>query len=197
MSDVPDHFRDLDRALGAIRFEPPASFGTELAGRARRGEAPRPAPGGARLALAAAGLAAGLALLAIGVPAVRRHGVVTTDHCCFDLDGGGVADDGVRIRARRDAEVQQLWVYEDVDRSGGLTPTDVVRLERGGKPTLTGAGLHGLVTLEHCCLDFDGGGPDDDGLLVIGVPPDRVVMAAIFERGKSNRIGTSARLPLR
>ncbi|MBA3259286.1 MAG: hypothetical protein H0T68_07475, partial [Gemmatimonadales bacterium] len=40
-----------------------------------------------------------------------------------------------------------------------------------------------LVTIERCCLDFDGGGPDDDGLLVIGVPPDRIVMAAIYETG--------------
>ena len=35
------------------------------------------------------------------------------------------------------------------------------------------ASAAGLVTIEHCCLDFDGGGPADDGLLVLGVPPDR------------------------
>ncbi len=45
-----------------------------------------------------------------------------------------------------------------------------------------GASAAGLVTIEHCCVDFDGGGPADDGLVVIGVPPDRVVMAAIYER---------------
>lgn len=38
-----------------------------------------------------------------------------------------------------------------------------------------------LITIRHCCLDFDGGGPDDDGLLVLGVPPDRVMMAALYE----------------
>ena len=45
----------------------------------------------------------------------------------------------------------------------------------------------GLVTTEHCCLDFDGGGPSDDALLVIGVPPDRVMMAAIYERRPGGR----------
>ena len=49
------------------------------------------------------------------------------------------------------------------------------------------ASAAGLVTIEHCCLDFDGGGPADDGLLVIGVPPDRVVMAAIYERTAGSR----------
>jgi hypothetical protein len=48
---------------------------------------------------------------------------------------------------------------------------------------LTTARLARLVTLERCCPDFDGGGPSDDGSLVVGVPPDRVVMAAISERG--------------
>lgn len=38
-----------------------------------------------------------------------------------------------------------------------------------------------LITIRHCCVDFDGGGPDDDGLLVVGVAPDRVMMAALYE----------------
>jgi len=189
MSDAPDDLRDLDRALRAVRFEPPSSFGAELAGRARRGEAPRPSPRDARPALVAACvLAAGLAALAVGLPRLGGRQLVTIDRCCYDLDGGGVADDGVRIVARRDAEVRQLLVYEDADRSGGFTPADVVRLERDGGPALAQAGLAGLVTLERCCLDFDGGGSQDDGLLVIGVPPDRVVMAAIFERREHSRL---------
>jgi hypothetical protein len=78
-------------------------------------------------------------------------------------------------------------VYEDTDRSGGFTPADVVRLDRGGELALAAAGVEGLTTLERCCLDFDGGGRADDGLLVLGVPPDRVLMAAIFERAASRR----------
>ena len=59
-----------------------------------------------------------------------------------------------------------------------------------------GAAAPGLVTIERCCLDFDGGGPSDDGLLVIGVPPDRVVMAAIYERPAGTAAGAAA-APLR
>jgi hypothetical protein len=184
VSDAPDDLRELDRRLRGIRFEPPASFGAELAGRVARGERPRPTgpPGRRRALLVSAALAAGGAALALGLPAVGRPAPVTIDRCCYDLDGGGAEDDGVRIVARRDAEVHRLWVYEDLDRSGGFTRGDVVRLERGGTPSLTEAAGGGLVTIQRCCLDFDGGGPNDDGLLVVGVPPDRVVMAAIYER---------------
>jgi hypothetical protein len=61
------------------------------------------------------------------------------------------------------------------------------------------ASAAGLVTIEHCCLDFDGGGPADDGLVVLGVPPDRVVMAAIYERpaGEGHRPAASGGFPLR
>ena len=38
----------------------------------------------------------------------------------------------------------------------------------------------------------DLGGPSDDALLVIGVPPDRVMMAAIYERRAVNRPGPKA-----
>jgi hypothetical protein len=142
---------------------------------------------------AAGALAAGLGAVALAGPTLTRHPEVTVDRCCWDLDGGGQADDGVRVVARRDAEVRRLWVYEDADHSGGLTGADVVRLERGAAPALTASGVPGLVTRERCCLDFDGGGPADDGVLVIGAPPDRIVMAAIFERPAHG----AARLPLR
>jgi hypothetical protein len=190
VSDLPDDLRDLDRRLAAVRFEPRGSLGAELAGRARRGEPPQ---NGAplrvrRLLMATTVLAAGLAAVALGLPALGRRPEVTVDRCCYDLDGGGAADDGVRIVARPDADVRHLTVYEDADGSGGLTPADVVRLERGGQPALAEAGVEGLTTVERCCLDFDGGGREDDGLLVLGVPPDRVVMAAIFEHVAARRL---------
>jgi hypothetical protein len=73
-----------------------------------------------------------------------------------------------------------------------------VRLDRGGTPAMQEASAAGLVTIEHCCLDFDGGGPADDGLLILGVPPDRVVMAAIYERTAGDeRPAGSAGFPLR
>ena len=198
MSQPPDDLRDVDRALRAVRFEPRASLGPEIAGRAGRGESPRARPRRGRRGLAAAvALAAGLAAVWIGLPVLRRGSPVTVDRCCYDLDGGGAADDGIRVVAHRDAEVQRLWIYEDQDRSGGLTPGDVVRLERGGAPALAETGTGGLVTREHCCVDFDGGGPADDGVLVIGVPPDRVLMAAIYERERVAEPGAPARFPLR
>jgi hypothetical protein len=198
VSQPPDDLRDVDRALRAVRFEPRASLGPEIAGRAGRGESPRARPRRGRRGLAAAvALAAGLAAVWIGLPVLRRGSPVTIDRCCYDLDGGGAADDGIRVVAHRDAEVQRLWIYEDQDRSGGLTPGDVVRLERGGAPALAETGTGGLVTREHCCVDFDGGGPADDGVLVIGVPPDRVVMAAIYERERMAQPGAPTRFPLR
>jgi hypothetical protein len=45
-------------------------------------------------------------------------------------------------------------------------------------------------------VDLDGGGPSDDGLLVIGVPPDRIVMAAIYEH-RTDAGGRARRAPLR
>jgi hypothetical protein len=52
---------------------------------------------------------------------------------------------------------------------------------------MNGMASLGAVAIEHCCIDFDGGGPNDDGLLVVGVPPDRVLMAAIYETGAGAR----------
>jgi hypothetical protein len=114
---------------------------------------------------------------------VSGRAVVTVDRCCYDLDGGGPADDGVLVLARRDSKIHRLRVYEDFDGSGSYTPGDLVRLDRGGKPAILSSRGEGIVTTERCCIDFDGGGPDDDGLLVIGVPPNRVLMAAIYETG--------------
>ena len=136
------------------------------------------------LAIAAvAVLTAGGALALANVGSFTHADAVTVDRCCYDLDGGGDADDGVLILAERDDRVHRLRVYEDLDGSRSFTPADLVRLDRGAKPAVHGLAGKGIVTIERCCLDFDGGGPDDDGLLVIGVPPDRVLMAAIYETG--------------
>jgi hypothetical protein len=123
------------------------------------------------------------------VLALPRPSPVTVDRCCFDLDGGGDADDGVRIVAERDAAVHRLQVYEDRDGSRGLSAGDLMRLDRGGAPAMRADLPDQLVTIRRCCVDLDGGGPPDDALLVIGVPPDRVVMAAIYERRTDPRRG--------
>jgi hypothetical protein len=156
-------------------------------GRLRRGERSKAAVPPRRRRPALAALVAAV-LLAAGLALVlQAPGTVVVDRCCYDLDGGGDMDDGVVVFAERDAKVHQLRVYEDLDRSGDFTAGDLTRLDRGASPAMQEAAAEGLVTIEHCCLDFDGGGPADDGLLVLGVPPDRVIMAAIYDRSSRGR----------
>jgi hypothetical protein len=196
--DVPPELAEMDRQLRGIRFHPRASLGPEVLGRLRRGERPKGAVPPRRRRPALAALAATLVLAAGTMLALRGSGRVVVDRCCYDLDGGGEADDGVVVFAERDAKVHQLRVYEDLDGSASFTPGDLVRLDRGGSPAMQEASAAGLVTIEHCCLDFDGGGPADDGLLILGVPPDRVVMAAIYERRVGDdRAAAAAGFPLR
>jgi hypothetical protein len=204
MSDdqgLPPDLEELERQLSGIRFQPRASLGPEILGGIRR----RESPDGRRRQWfplqpgAAAGVAASFLLLAGLVVYLRPAASVVVDRCCYDLDGGGVEDDGVLIVAERDARVHRLQVYEDRDRSHHSSPGDLIRLDRGSAPAMGTGAAEGLVTTRHCCIDLDGGGPSDDALLVIGVPPDRVVMAAIYEestRGLRHQESPSA-LPLR
>jgi hypothetical protein len=181
----PDE-EELDRRLRSIQFEPRASLGAEIRGRAERGEEPRrfPSRRGRILALGSVAAIAGIGALVIGILTLRPPAPLTVDRCCQDLDGGGDADDGVVVVSRNGVSVQYLKIYEDLDRSGGYTPGDPVRFLRQGAPTVTGP-IEGTRTTEFCCLDYDGGGPSDDALLVMGLPPDRITMAAIYERRSS------------
>jgi hypothetical protein len=188
--------RELDRRLRDIAFAPRASLGPEILGRLRRGERPGAAAPGRRPLRGLAAIAAALVVAASGALALRSPASVTVDRCCYDFDGGGEADDGVVVLAEPDARVHQLRIYEDLDRSRTFTQGDLIRLDRGDSPAMHRAATEGLVTIEHCCLDFDGGGPADDGLVVIGVPPDRVVMAAIYERRAGEGAGSTG-FPLR
>lgn len=187
MTEVPDDLRDLHRKLGAIGFSPRASFGPELLGRLRRGDEPRHrSPRNARRNLMVAAVTVLTAGAAVGLGRLVSplwRDAVTVDRCCYDLDGGGDEDDGVLVLAERDDRLHRLRIYEDLDGSRTYTEGDLVRFDRGGKPSILSAGEDGFVTIKRCCVDLDGGGPDDDGLLVIGVPPDRVLMAAIYETG--------------
>ena len=188
--------RELDRRLRDIAFAPRASLGPEILGRVRRGELPAGAGPPRRRRQALATITAALLAATAGAILLRATGSVTVDRCCYDLDGGGDADDGVLVLAERDARVHHLRIYEDLDRSRSFTESDLVRLDRGASPAMHRVATGGLVTIEHCCVDFDGGGPADDGLVIIGVPPDRVVMAAIYERRPGDAAG-SAGFPLR
>ncbi len=201
MTEMPDELRELHRKLGSVSFIPRASFGPELMGRLQRGDEPRGtssrSPRRNLMAAAVAVLAIGAAVGVARLVATPWGDRVSIDRCCYDLDGGGNADDGVLVLAERDDRVHRLRIYEDLDGSGSYTASDLVRLDRGGKPSILSAGGDEVITTKRCCLDFDGGGPDDDGLLVIGVPPDRVLMAAIYETGGKADAGSSAAWLLR
>ncbi len=183
MSTPPEDLRDLDRMLQGVRFEPRASLGPEITGRWRRGESPRAAPARRWIGIAAAMAMVGLGLFIFWLAALQPLRAYAIDRCCQDLDGGGDADDGLMVVARRGTEVRRLAIYEDRDGSRTFTPGDAIRFDRAGRPVVTTPLLPGVVTTEFCCLDYDGGGPSDDALVVMGLPPDRISMAAIYERG--------------
>lgn len=190
MSDLPpDDLRDLDRHLRQIRFQPRASLGAELVGRFQRGD--RGAPAGPRFSrqqrLGGIGGLLVLALAASWVIIVQPLNQLTVDRCCQDLDGGGDADDGILVVTRKGTDVKYLTVYEDRDGSRGFSAGDPVRYTREAGPVLNGPIHPQARTVEFCCLDYDGGGPADDALMIVNLPPDRITMAAIIERGTQQR----------
>ena len=188
MSGPPDDLQDLDRLLRAVRFEPRASLGAEVTGRWRRGERPaEPGRIGPRLALslAAAALLIGLGLFTFWLLALRPLGAVTVDRCCQDLDGGGNADDGLLVVSEQGGKVERLVIYEDRDGSRTFSARDTMRFERHGAPVVQGPMTGDHRTIQLCCLDYDGGGPSDDALLIVGRPPDLITMAAIYEHHAS------------
>jgi hypothetical protein len=186
-NEVPDELRALDAALRSARFEPRSSFGPELLGRIRRGELPAaPAPRAVPRWAVVCGAAAALALATASAAWFwHERAYVTIDRCCFDLDGGTTGDDGVVVRRHPGEAVNQIIVYEDLDHSHSLTPADVIRFVRGPNPVVRGLlPDQSLATTWHCCADYDGDGPDDDGVMVVGVAPDRVMMVALYEQKK-------------
>jgi hypothetical protein len=189
MSELPDDLRDLDRMLQGVRFQPRASLGAEIAGRFARGD--RPTPRGPRFTrsqrMGGVGGMLVLALAACWLIVVQPLSQLTVDHCCQDLDGGGDADDGVQVISHKGTDVRYLTVYEDLDHSGSFTPGDRVRYTRDAGPVLNGPIHPNARTVELCCLDYDGGGPADDALMIVNFPPDRITMAAIIERGGNQR----------
>jgi hypothetical protein len=186
MTEIPDELRELHHRLRSVHFRPRASLEPEVLKRLQNRDTPRGSPSRwSRRHLAMAAAAFLTAATAISYWLVSSRAVVTVDRCCYDLDGGGKADDGVLVLAERDDRVHRLRVYEDLDGSATFTPADVVRLDRGEKPAIHGAGVAGIVTTRRCCVDLDGGGPQDDGLLIMAAPPDQVLMAAIYETGST------------
>ncbi|HSE66671.1 MAG TPA: hypothetical protein VLB12_06775 [Gemmatimonadales bacterium] len=176
--------RDLDALLGRIQFRPRASLESEVAGRFARGDRPTPNPMPVRNILVWLGVM--LLLLGAVLYLVQSEfglaQVRTVDRCCEDFDGGGDRDDGMLVESRHGSDVQRLAIYEDLDGSRSYTAGDPLRFDRSGRPSLHQPLLAGMRTFELCCQDYDGGGPADDAVLIMALPPDRIAMAAIYER---------------
>jgi len=189
----PDHLREIEAELAALRFEPRSSLGPELLGRYRHGERAAPAAAPriirwARRHQRMLGLAAGLVVMtglaARGVlgPLARA---TLVDHCCVDLDGQETEDDGLLVESIGGEEVRTLTVYEDLDGDGRYSPGDRITFTRRGAPTLAPPAGDGLKARRFCCVDYDGGGPADDGLLVVNGPGGGIVLAAIYETSRA------------
>lgn len=179
--ELPPEARELHRLLESVRFNLRASLEPEIYARLRRGgEAATPPVPRCRVQLPWAGAVALGAALALVILAGRDR-PVRLDRCCWDLDGGGVADDGVVVVAGRGERIRSLRIYEDRDANRRWSAGDLLRLAPDGPAEAPGSLTAGLSTRQFCCLDYDAGGAADDGLFVLGMPPDRVFLAAVYE----------------
>ena len=203
----PPDLAALEAELRDLRFEPRASPGPEIAGRWAQGERAAPVRPLHRLQGAMrrhmrplVGLAAA-AVLAVGLAGQGLLGpaaaAAVQDHCCVDFDGQDTPDDGLLVETVGGEEVQRLVVYEDRDGDGRFSAGDLVNFERRGAPALAQTLGDGLVARRFCCTDYDGGGPADDGLLVVNAPGGGIVLAAIYETSRAVTPGVPALPPLR
>ncbi len=177
------HGAETERLLAGLRFVPRASLGPEIAGRVRRGEAAKGGLGSRRRSLGRWLAAAALLLAALpaSVAGYRRlvPPAVRVDQCCRNLDGGADANDGYVVHARA-GRIERLTLYEDLDDDRRFSAADRVLLSRGPSPSIVDDSVAGSVRV--CCVDLDGEGPADDGLLVLNSTGERVVLAGIFEQ---------------
>lgn len=204
--EAHEELSHLDRVLEAIRFTPRPSLAAEIFGRLRRAQDDQ--AGGRRRSpsrfLIWGGLAATAAYIILSAPwtsqpALRNGGMseaepVRLDRCCEDLDGGGIADDGLLVLAQADETVLRIAIYEDRDGSRDFSAGDVLRAGPGGTRVAPGPLPAGAISSDHCCNDYDGGGPADDGIFLIGLPPDRIILAALYEDRDESRNVSAADL---
>jgi hypothetical protein len=178
---VPPDLDALDRRLRAVEFEPRASLGAELEGRARRGERAQGAVSplqsfAVRSALGLVGVAATAALV-VGVTPPPHH----VDMCCHDIVGHRVANDGLVLNLDPRGRVRSMLLYEDLDGSRTRSAGDRVLFVRGSDMALDGpAHEDGHDTHVQCCEDLDGEGIADDGVMVIGHLPGQIHFAALI-----------------
>jgi hypothetical protein len=150
--------------------------------------------------LAGAGLAAGLAAVALGLLWLRKvadprpgesASPALQDVCCWDLDGGGPGDDGVVTVTLPGQRVVALTVYEDENGNGSLTRLDPIRFASsstaGERPSIPEPQIGGVsLVRDVCCADYDHGGPADDGVLTV-TRAERVWRVVLYEDADLSR----------
>jgi hypothetical protein len=185
VSAPPEDHRELERLLESVRFHPRPSLEGEVYWRIRNGVVPRGSRAERLRWTLGIATAAVLTVIAVWLGARPSQPLKLVDQCCLDLDGGGARDDGLLVVSRRGTDVKRLAVYEDRDQSRSYTTGDRVLFDRDGAVTVAGPLEPGSRTWEFCCLDYDGGGSNDDALVVVARPPDQISMAAIYESSGS------------
>jgi hypothetical protein len=183
--EPPAELAGLEARLVRIEFAPRESLAPEIEASARRPilAAARVFDGQRWVVTRIMAAAAASVALVVAAGVAVFAGTTVVDRCCADLDGGGLADDGVRVVVSRQGRVKRVSVYEDRDGSRGLTAVDSLRYSGAGDRRLPIRVPPGFQATHHCCADYDGGGVSDDGLLVLEIPPDRVLMAVVYEQG--------------
>jgi hypothetical protein len=129
--------------------------------------------------------------------ASARGPAVLRDFCCLDYDGGGPADDGVRVVAGQGEAVVSFWIYEDRDATGSFSDGDLLRTVVDGEPgpRAPDGSSDGVRMLDRCCADLDGGPHADDGIFVLAGDGERVALAVLYEDETGDgRLGPGDRL---
>ncbi|MCK7522024.1 MAG: hypothetical protein MZV64_32255 [Ignavibacteriales bacterium] len=179
--DGDPHGAETERLLAGLRFVPRASLGPEIAGRVRRGEVARVASGRGGLPRAVAGGGR-----PAGCPPSGR-GRLSKARVTGGARGSVLPQSRWRHRGRRrirGAGARTAHRASDALRGPGWRPA-VLRCRPGPavarpSPGIVDDSVAGSIRV--CCVDLDGEGPADDGLLVLNAAGERVVLAGIFEQ---------------
>ena len=103
--------------------------------------------------------------------------------CCFDLDGGRDPTTGwSSLRRAESGCAASPCMKTAMGRRATARATCSVSFA-APSPRWTRRGAH-LVTTRHCCSTSMAAGPKTMGSLVVGVPPDRVMMVALYEESR-------------
>lgn len=192
---LPPELRGVDRELRGIRFDPRPGLEDEvLAGlRSGRREDAIHGPGArrsARLGRAGRAVAVLAVVAAVGllVRAAGGGGEGGAPGSTATQDDAAPAGESFAIRWGSDARVLALGARATPARGPEQQGLRCGRVEnrlgcRGTAPGPThfAAARGPAVLRDFCCLDYDGGGPEDDGVRVVAGQGEAVVSFWIYE----------------